>query len=71
MRLVFYFPGTSKAAVSKLELGDLWLEIKIITLIAQKTDPLKTVGGFLPQLNSRLRFNLALRYLVTGHFVES
>ena len=71
MRLIFYFPGTSKAAVATTEFGDLWLEIKIIPLIDQKTEQLKTVVGFLPQLNSRLRFNFALRYPATGHFVES
>ena len=60
-----------------IEFDDLWLEIKIIPLIDQKKilssrhDQLKTVVGFLPQLNSRLRFNFALRYPATGHFVES
>jgi|TARA_E500000178_G_scaffold330614_1_gene362668 hypothetical protein len=53
MRLIFYFPRTSNAAVAKLELGDLWLEIKIIPLIDQKTDfiqqarLIKNCGGLL------------------------
>ncbi len=53
-------------AMAIVELDDLWLEIKIIPLIDQKKilssrhDQLKTVVGFLPQLNGRLRFNFAL-----------
>ena len=53
-------------AMAIVEFDDLWLEIKIIPLIDQKKilfsrhDQLKTVVGFLPQLNGRLRFNFAL-----------
>ena len=40
-------------------------------ILSNKHVQLKTVVGFLPQLNSRLRFNFALEYLATGHFIES